>query len=132
MRRLGTRLARCRRGAVAPIFAAVACSVIAFAGIGVDYGAVLLVRSSFQSAVDAAVAASELRRELLDDELYDFARRQFEANLSPKRRHLVREFKFRRDADGVRAEVEASVATPFSALLGVTDIAVRAESSIEY
>lgn len=132
MSRTGTRYVRCRRGSVAPIFAAVACSVIAFAGIGVDYGSALLVRSTFQSAVDAAVAASELRRELLDDELYEFARRQFEANLSPKRRHLVREFSFRRDADGVKAAAEATVAMPFSALLGVSMIEVRAETAIEY
>ena len=127
-----TVFARCRRGAVAPIFAGVACSVIALAGLGADYGAALLVRSSFQSAVEAAVAASEHRRELLDEDLYDFARKQFDANVSRSRRALVREFRFSRDADGVRGSAEAVVPMPFAGLLGLSEIEVRAESSIEY
>lgn len=132
MTRAWAAFVRCRRGSVAPIFAGVACSVIAFAGIGADYGAALIVRSSLQTAVDAAVAASELRRELLDDELYDFANRQFEANVSPSRRALVKEFSFSRSADGVRATAEAVVPMPFAALLGLPRLEVRAESTIAY
>ena len=126
------RLAGCRRGSVAPIFAAVVCSAIALAGFGMDYGSASLVRSAYQSALDAAMVATDQRPELVDDELQHFARRQFEANLSVERLRLLREFTVTRDADGLSITAEATVPMPFASLLGLSLMDVRAEAAIRY
>lgn len=126
------RLAANDRGNVAALFALLLPAICAAAGLGLDFGQVEAARRAYQSAIDATIEASEMRRELLDDELRDFARDFFNANLDPARVRAVTGFDFQRTGDGVFGKVDASIDTPFFAFVDSPRTVVHVEASVDY
>ncbi len=129
---LSKRFARNENGTIGIIFALSLTPVLALVGMSIDYGPIALERRHYQAALDATVSATEFRRELLDAELYDFARVQLNANLDATRKTQLEAFALARDADGVHSSVAAAVETPFWSILGKPRVKIEVTSTIGY
>lgn len=120
------------RGSIAMMFGFAAPVVLLVIGLSLDFGRATLAQRELQHALEAAVEASELRLELLDDELYRFASHELSANIGPAATAALESFTFTRSADGVTTEAVGRIATPFMSALGSPSMTYRAAATLTY
>ena len=118
---------RADAGAIAVLGAFLLPATVLLIGMAFDYNTISRVQLAYQQALDDTMVAARSTR-LADNDLRQFAQRNFAAQLGPTRAKTVTSFEFTRDADGVSALTTGRISAPFFALvrLPYVDIKVTA------
>ena len=115
-------LGACKKGGVAPIFAV--CSVVLFgiAGMALDYGRAVRLRSKMQAAIDSATLAAANALEATRQEI---GTRYFAANFSEAELRGV-QVTFTEQSNGsVEGTVSGAVDTTLSRVLGINSLSIN-------
>lgn len=129
LRKLAIGAARSSAGVGVLVLALLWAPLVAGAGIAVEYGQALKVRSELQTAADVAVEAAAHVMVSGEDAVDDILRSTLDRNL----RQRLRGLPFRLELHGRMLElhIDADVATRFAALLGKLAFHFRITSSAD-
>lgn len=130
IRRALVSFIRDQSGNIAFIFACTAAVILCIAGLALDYGNALRMRSMLQEAADASVLAAAQRSDLNDDAVAAFAESIFAKNASRLGDIKHIQYSFNRSNDGsVHALISGGVATRLMEILGTKNLDVSVKSS---
>lgn len=117
------------RGVVAILFAVLAIPFFGVASIALDYGRALKIRSSIQTAADAATSAGAQRLGQGRDAIFSAIRAGMDANLPETLQGMSFEYQILGENEGVAVQVETAVPTTLARILGHEKFDLRVESS---
>lgn len=117
------------RGTVAVLFALLAIPFFGIAGVALDYGRALKLRTTLQAAADAATSAGLQRLGQGREALHGALRASIDANLPDSLQGTPFQYQIIGDDEGVSVQVEASIATTLARLFGHDKFEIKAESS---
>lgn len=120
--------ARHESGAIAVMAAFLLPAVVLLIGMAFDYNRISGVQRAYQLALDDTITSARFRR-LHDNDLLQFARTHFAAQLGPERAKTVTALEFTRDADGIGALATGRITAPFFALLRIPHFDLKVEAN---
>lgn len=123
--------ARNDAGAIAVLAAFLLPAVVLLIGMAFDYNTISRVQRAYQFALDDTMVAARFTR-AADNDLLQFTRAHFAAQLGPELAKSVTTFEFARNADGVVATAGGRIRAPFFALVRLPhfDIKVAADEKL--
>lgn len=128
-----------RDGNVAPLFACMLLPLFLTVGGAIDYGRVMSVRSSMQSALDSAVLAGGREYQMTGDTAKgetvtrSFFAYRFTTDANPLGNPRLETIDFDTSAYKVTAVAQANVPTPFLSVAGLSqmDLTIRSQSALK-
>jgi Flp pilus assembly protein TadG len=130
MRRLLVDFVRQRGGNIAILFAFTLIPILIGAGIAVDYGRALLVRTNMQNAADSAALALGSWVGLSQSDMQTKAQQYFNANYPPSSLGTVGALNLSFGANTITVSVSGSVKTTFLNVANIDHIDVGATNTV--
>ncbi len=117
-----SRFANDRRGVFAIMFAILALPLLTGVFIAIDYSRATSVKSSLQSAADAAIFSAAMRLGGDEDEVRGAFKKSFQANLPEKLKDQPFSLSIAKDEKSLHVKMDASINTTLIRVAGIEQI----------